>query len=162
MISHLQPRLRRIEVDFAPPIWIGRRAYHAEGVVATNVGRAAPALASALWHVLRPQHLSNRTRLASAGIFAYGPDSVAAGAAALPAASRIARAQTYPARQVTIIDAFSPSGTTDAAARIVGQHMSRTLGQQFIVENVPGAGATTGSMRAGASCGHDEIGQPPA
>jgi tripartite-type tricarboxylate transporter receptor subunit TctC len=73
---------------------------------------------------------------------------LAAGAAALPAVSRIARAQTYPTRPVTIIVPFAPGGGTDAGARIVGEHMSRTLGQQFIVENVTGAGGTTGSIRA--------------
>jgi tripartite-type tricarboxylate transporter receptor subunit TctC len=73
---------------------------------------------------------------------------LAAGAAALPAASHVAKAQAYPARPVTIIDAFAPGGNTDLAARIVGQHMSRTLGQQFIVENVAGAGGTIGSIRA--------------
>ena len=73
---------------------------------------------------------------------------LAVGAAALPAASRVAKAQAYPARPVTIIDAFAPGGNTDLAARIVGQHMSRTLGQQFIVENVAGAGGTIGSIRA--------------
>src|SRR5262249_5723844 len=73
---------------------------------------------------------------------------LAAAAAALPAVSRVARAQAYPARPVTIIDAFAPGGNTDFAARIVGQHMSRTLRQQFIVENVAGAGGTTGPIRA--------------
>ena len=73
---------------------------------------------------------------------------LAAGAAALPAVSRFAWAQAYPSRPVTIIDAFAPGGNTDLAARIVGQHMSRTLGQQFIVENVAGAGGTIGSIRA--------------
>jgi len=73
---------------------------------------------------------------------------LAAGTAALSAVSRIARAQAYPTRPVTIIDAFAPGGNTDLAARIVGQHMSRTLGQQFIVENVAGAGGTIGSIRA--------------
>jgi tripartite-type tricarboxylate transporter receptor subunit TctC len=73
---------------------------------------------------------------------------LAVGAAALPIVSHVARAQTYPGRPVTIIDAFAPGGTTDVAARIVGEHMSRTLGQQFIIENVPGAGGTTGSLRA--------------
>jgi tripartite-type tricarboxylate transporter receptor subunit TctC len=73
---------------------------------------------------------------------------LAAGAAALPAVSRIAGAQAYPARPITVIDAFAPGGATEIAARIVGQHMSRTLGQPFIIENVPGAGGTTGSTRA--------------
>src|SRR5262249_37298985 len=72
---------------------------------------------------------------------------LAAGAAVLPAASRIARAQAYPARTVTIIVPVAPGGTTDVAARIIGEYMARLLGQQFIVENVPGAGGTTGSTR---------------
>jgi tripartite-type tricarboxylate transporter receptor subunit TctC len=73
---------------------------------------------------------------------------LAMGAAALPAASRIARAQTYPARPVTMIVPFAAGGTTDVTARIVGEHMSRTLGQQVVVENIVGAGGTVGSTRA--------------
>src|SRR5262249_32986923 len=59
-----------------------------------------------------------------------------------------AMTQTYPSRLVTIIVPFSAGGTTDVIARILSEHMSRTLGQQFIVENVVGAGGTTGSTRA--------------
>ncbi len=70
------------------------------------------------------------------------------GAATLSAASRVVRAQAYPTRTVTIIVPFAPGGGTDVSARVVGEHMSRTLGQQFIVENFPGAGGTTGSIRA--------------
>jgi tripartite-type tricarboxylate transporter receptor subunit TctC len=73
---------------------------------------------------------------------------LAAGAAALPALSRIARAQAYPARPITIIVPIAAGGSTDVAARIVGEHMSQTLGQQVIVENVTGAGGTIGSARA--------------
>jgi tripartite-type tricarboxylate transporter receptor subunit TctC len=73
---------------------------------------------------------------------------LAAGAAALPAVARIAWAQTYPSRPVTIIVPFAAGGGTDVSARIVGDYMSRTLGQPFIIENVPGAGGTTGSIRA--------------
>jgi tripartite-type tricarboxylate transporter receptor subunit TctC len=73
---------------------------------------------------------------------------LAAGAAALPAVSRIAWAQTYPTHTVTIIVPFAAGGGTDVAARIVAEHMSRTLGQQFIVENVTGAGGTIGATRA--------------
>src|SRR6266545_15214 len=73
---------------------------------------------------------------------------LAAGAAALPAVSRIAWAQAYPTRPVTIIVPFAAGGGTDVSARIVGDYMSRTLGQPFIIENVPGAGGTTGSIRA--------------
>ena len=68
---------------------------------------------------------------------------LAAGAAALPAVARIASAQTYPVRTVTMIVPFAAGGGTDVAARIVGEHMSRTLGQQFIVENFAGAGGTS-------------------
>jgi len=73
---------------------------------------------------------------------------LAMGSAALPAVSRIARAQAYPARPVTMIVPFAAAGPTDVAARIIGEHMSRTLGQRLVVENVVGAGGTTGSLRA--------------
>ena len=73
---------------------------------------------------------------------------LAAGAAALPTLPRLACAQSYPTRTVTIIVPFAAGGPTDVFARIVGDHMSRTLGQQFIIENVVGAGGTTGSTRA--------------
>jgi putative tricarboxylic transport membrane protein len=72
---------------------------------------------------------------------------LAAGAAALPAMPRLACAQAYPTRTVTLIVPFAAGGPTDVCARIVGDHMSRTLGQQFVVENVVGAGGTTGSTR---------------
>ena len=71
-----------------------------------------------------------------------------AGAAALPVVSRTASAQAYPARAITLIVPFPPGGSTDVAARIVADHMSRTLGQQVVVQNVSGAGGTTGSTRA--------------
>jgi tripartite-type tricarboxylate transporter receptor subunit TctC len=73
---------------------------------------------------------------------------LAAGAAALPAAARIASAQAYPTRPITIIVPFAPGGGTDVAARVVAEPMSRTLGQQIVIENFPGAGGTTGSIRA--------------
>jgi tripartite-type tricarboxylate transporter receptor subunit TctC len=73
---------------------------------------------------------------------------LAVGAAALPAVSRIARAQTYPSRSITMIVPFAAGGATDVSARIVSEHMSRTLGQQIVIENIAGAGGTTGSVRA--------------
>jgi tripartite-type tricarboxylate transporter receptor subunit TctC len=85
---------------------------------------------------------------------------LAAGAASLPALSRIARAQTYPSRPITIIVPFAAGGATDVSARIVGEHMSRTLGQQIVIENVAGAGGTTGSTRAMRADGYTiEMGQ---
>jgi tripartite-type tricarboxylate transporter receptor subunit TctC len=72
----------------------------------------------------------------------------AAGAATLPVSSRFARAQAYPVRPITVIVPFAPGGSTDVIARIVGEHMSRTLGQQLVIENIAGAGGTTGSTRA--------------
>jgi putative tricarboxylic transport membrane protein len=72
---------------------------------------------------------------------------LAAGAAALPAVSQVALAQAYPTRSVTMIVPFAAGGPSDVAARVVGEHMSRTLGQQFVVENVVGAGGTVGSLR---------------
>ena len=71
-------------------------------------------------------------------------------AARPPPASRRAppRAQSYPARPITMIVPFAAGGPTDIVARIVCEHMSRTLGQQVIVENVAGAGGTTGITRA--------------
>src|SRR5262245_22613395 len=62
-----------------------------------------------------------------------------AGAAALLAVSRIARAQAYPSRPVRIIVGFAPAGAGDIVARLMGQWLSERLGQPFVVENRPGA-----------------------
>src|SRR5207302_2412179 len=76
---------------------------------------------------------------------------LAAAAIALPAVSRIARAQTYPTRPVRIISGSAAGGTSDILARLMGQWLSERLGQPFIVENRPGAGsniATEAVVRA--------------
>src|SRR5262244_1504484 len=65
---------------------------------------------------------------------------LAAGATALPAVSRIAWAQTYPARSVRIVVGLTAGSASDIVARLVGQWLSERLGQQFVVENRPGAG----------------------
>src|SRR5262245_66053050 len=64
---------------------------------------------------------------------------LAAGAAAVPAVSRIAEAQAYPTRPVRWIVGFPPAGGADIIARLIGQSLSERLGQQFIIENRPGA-----------------------
>jgi tripartite-type tricarboxylate transporter receptor subunit TctC len=73
---------------------------------------------------------------------------LAAGAAALPAVSRIARAQTYPARPVRFIVGFTPGGSFDITARLIGQWLSERLGQQFVIENRPGAAGNIASEAA--------------
>jgi len=73
---------------------------------------------------------------------------LAAGAAALPAVSRMAGAQTYPARPITLIVPFAPGGPTDTIARVVTQAMRISLGQPIIVENVGGAEGTIATGRA--------------
>ena len=70
---------------------------------------------------------------------------LAAGAAALPAASRFAWAQAYPTRSVRIIAATGPGGAPDILARLLGQWLSERLGQQFVTENRPGGGNTIGT-----------------
>ena len=73
---------------------------------------------------------------------------LAAGAAALPAVPRIAVAQAYPTRPVRWIVAFAAGGPTDIVARIMGQCLSERLGQQFIIDNRPGAGGIVGTQAA--------------
>src|ERR1700745_1186295 len=64
---------------------------------------------------------------------------LAAGAAALPAVSRIAWAQVYPTRPVHIIVGFPGGSASDTPARLIGQWLSERLGQPFVIENRPGA-----------------------
>jgi tripartite-type tricarboxylate transporter receptor subunit TctC len=76
---------------------------------------------------------------------------LAAGAAALPAVWRIARAQAYPTRPVRLLAGFPPGGAVDIVARVMGQWLSEHLGQPFVIENRPGAGgniATEAVVRA--------------
>jgi tripartite-type tricarboxylate transporter receptor subunit TctC len=69
---------------------------------------------------------------------------LAAGVAALPAVSRIARAQAYPTRPVRIVVGFAPGGPNDINARLMGQWLSDHMGQPFVIENRPGAGTNLG------------------
>ena len=77
--------------------------------------------------------------------------NLAAGAAAVPVASRLARAQAYPSRPVRLIVSYAAGGGTDIVARLIGQWLSERLGRPFIVENRPGANsniATEAVVRA--------------
>ena len=71
--------------------------------------------------------------------------NLAVGVAALPAFSRTARAQNYPTRPVRIIVGFPAGGASDITARMLGQWLSERMGQQFIIENRPGAGTNIGT-----------------
>jgi len=70
---------------------------------------------------------------------------LAAGAAALPAVPHIARADTYPSRPVRVIVGYAAGGPTDIAGRLISQALSQRLGQQFLVEDQPGAGSNIGT-----------------
>src|SRR5262249_45707137 len=83
----------------------------------------------------QPPHLLGRRRFLH----------LVAGAAALPAVSHIAWAQTYPSRPVRIVVGFAPGGVTDLVARLIGQWLTERLGQPFIIENRPGAANNIGT-----------------
>ena len=70
---------------------------------------------------------------------------LAAGAAALPAVSRVASALDYPTRPVSLVAGFAPGGGVDITARLIGQWLSERLGQQFVIENRPGAASNIGT-----------------
>jgi tripartite-type tricarboxylate transporter receptor subunit TctC len=76
---------------------------------------------------------------------------VAAGAAALPFAPYVARAQAYPTRPVRWVVGFVPGGASDPVARIMGQWLSERLGQPFVIENKPGAGSNIAAQSVVAS-----------
>src|SRR5450759_522783 len=76
---------------------------------------------------------------------------LAAGAALLPGVSNIARAQSYPTRPIRLIVGYTPGGSADLTARLMGQWLSERLGQSFVIENRPGGGtniATEAAVRA--------------
>src|SRR5215470_16808522 len=73
---------------------------------------------------------------------------LAASAAALPAVSPMAKAQTYPTRPITIIVPFAAGGPTDTVARVLAERASGSLGQPIIIENVSGANGSIGTGRA--------------
>src|SRR5262249_62087068 len=72
---------------------------------------------------------------------------LAAGAAALPTASRFAWAQAYPTRPATMVVTFPPGSGSDILARILGPRLSELLGQQVIIESVGAGGGITGAYR---------------
>jgi tripartite-type tricarboxylate transporter receptor subunit TctC len=77
----------------------------------------------------------------------------AAGAAALPVVWRIARAQTYPSRPITMIVPYPAGGPTDTIARLLGERMRASLGQPVVIENVAGAGGNIGVGRVARAAG---------
>src|ERR1700724_686242 len=89
---------------------------------------------------------------------------LAACAAAMPAMSRIARADTYPSHPVHLVVGFAAGSTTDILARLMGQWLSQRLGQQFVIENRPGAGGNIGAETVvkAAADGYTLLMVPPA
>src|SRR5258705_11822146 len=73
---------------------------------------------------------------------------LAAGAAALPVLPRIARAQAYPVKPITMIVPANAGGPTDTIGRILAQRMQQSLGQNIVIENIGGASGTLGTNRA--------------
>ena len=76
-----------------------------------------------------------------------------AGVPALPALPRIARAQSFPNRPITIIVPYPPGGPTDTIARLLAERMRGSLGQPVVIENVSGAGGNIGVGRVAKAAG---------
>jgi tripartite-type tricarboxylate transporter receptor subunit TctC len=87
-----------------------------------------------------------------------------AGAAALPAVSRLARADSYPSKPVRFVVGFAAGSTSDILARLIGQWLSQRLGQQFVIENRPGAGGNVGAEEVSKATadGYTLLMVPPA
>src|SRR5436189_5667652 len=109
--------------------------HHERGSPMTNRKREICTSGSVRDEDGQPPHLLGRRK------FLY----LAAGAAALPAVSRLSFAQAYPVRPVRIIAPTGPGGAPDIIARLIGPWLSQRLGQQFIVENRPGSGNNIGT-----------------
>src|SRR5262249_14135514 len=117
--------------------WCRRRASHSDHHLcglSTLASRARAFLGRARSGRRTPMKLPRREFL-----------HLVAGAGALSAVSRFAWAQAYPSRPVRLIVPFGPAGATDITARLIGQWLSERLGQQFIIENRPGAGGNVGT-----------------
>jgi tripartite-type tricarboxylate transporter receptor subunit TctC len=72
---------------------------------------------------------------------------LAAGAAAMPVVARVAKAQTYPSRPITLVVPFAPGGANDVIGRVLAPRMRASLGQPMIIENVAGASGSLGTGR---------------
>ena len=83
--------------------------------------------------------------LASAGWTSKIAIAALSAAAALSLSSTTVVAQAYPARPIRVVVPFSPGGAVDGPMRLIGQELSKRMGQGIVVENKPGAGATIGS-----------------
>jgi tripartite-type tricarboxylate transporter receptor subunit TctC len=104
--------------------------------------RACPALDAGWRQVRRQGHARRRQDMMTLPRRRFL--HLAGGAVALPALSRIARAETYPSRPVRWIVAFAAGGPNDTTARLIGQYLSDHFGQQFVIENRTGAGGNVG------------------
>ena len=90
---------------------------------------------------------------------------LAAGAAALPAVSRVAWAQAYPTRPVRLIEGFGAGSAPDVLARLIGQSLSEQLGQSFVIENRSGGSgsiATEAVVRASPAFNYPQFLLPRA